>query len=113
MPLRKTAIAIPDELLSAVDRAARARHESRNRFVTRVLQKAVCARRDAEVTKRLNELFADADFAQAQSRARGERVGYSRNRLERRALVIRQGEVYWLHVGTPRARHRRGADRPW
>lgn len=68
MPLRKTAIAIPEDLLSAVDRAARARRESRNRFVTRVLEEAVRARRDAEVTKRLDELFADPDLAREQSR---------------------------------------------
>ncbi|PYO55887.1 MAG: hypothetical protein DMD83_17280, partial [Candidatus Rokuibacteriota bacterium] len=36
-PLRKTAIAVPHDLLAAVDRAARERHESRNRFVTLVL----------------------------------------------------------------------------
>jgi hypothetical protein len=58
MALRKTAIAVSDDLLIAVDRAARARKESRNRFVTRVLQFAVDARRDAEITRRLNELFA-------------------------------------------------------
>jgi metal-responsive CopG/Arc/MetJ family transcriptional regulator len=58
MALRKTAIAVPDDLLAAVDRAASERHESRNRFVTRVLQYAVSARRDAEITRRLNELFA-------------------------------------------------------
>ena len=57
MPLRKTAIAITDGLLSAVDQAAAARKESRNQFVTRVLELAVRARRDAEITKRLNELF--------------------------------------------------------
>jgi predicted transcriptional regulator len=68
MPLRKTAIAIPDDLLSAVDRAAQSRGESRNRFVTRVLQEAVHARRDAEVTKRLNELFADGGLAEEQAR---------------------------------------------
>jgi metal-responsive CopG/Arc/MetJ family transcriptional regulator len=68
MPLRKTAIAIPDDLLSAADRAAQARGESRNRFVTRVLQEAVHARRDADVTKRLNELFADAEIAREQAR---------------------------------------------
>lgn len=67
MPLRKTAIAVPDDLLLAVDRAARARHESRNRFVTRVLQEAVRARRDAEVTKRLNELFADSELSREQA----------------------------------------------
>ena len=72
MALRKTAIAIPDELLSAVDRAAQSRGESRNRFVTRVLQEAVRSRRDAEVTRRLNELFADGSLAQDQARTAGE-----------------------------------------
>jgi hypothetical protein len=72
MPLRKTAIAIPDDLLLAVDRAAQSRGESRNRFVTRVLQEAVHARRDAEVTRRLNELFADPDLAREQARTAGE-----------------------------------------
>lgn len=68
MPLRKTAIAVPDDLLAAVDRVARARRESRNQFVIRVLQHAVRARRDAEITRRLNELFAAPDLAQQQSR---------------------------------------------
>lgn len=68
MPLRKTAIAVSDDLLEAVDRVARARHETRNRFVTRVLQHAVRARRDAEITRRLNELFATPELAQRQSR---------------------------------------------
>lgn len=67
MSLRKTAIAIPDELLTAVDHAAQSRGESRNRFVTRVLQEAVRARRDADITKRLNELFADPQLAQEQT----------------------------------------------
>ncbi|HEX9820536.1 MAG TPA: hypothetical protein VGD07_13125 [Methylomirabilota bacterium] len=68
MPLRKTAIAVPDDLLAAVDRVARARRETRNRFVTRVLQHAVRARRDAEITRRLNELFAAPEVARKQSR---------------------------------------------
>lgn len=72
MPLRKTAIAIPDDLLSAVDRAADSRGESRNRFVTRVLQEAVRARRDAEVTERLNQLFADPELAREQARTAEE-----------------------------------------
>ncbi len=68
MPLRKTAIAISEDLLSAVDRAAQSRGESRNGFITLVLQAAVRAGRDAEITRRLNELFADADLVQEQSR---------------------------------------------
>jgi hypothetical protein len=66
MPLRKTAIAIPEDLLEAVDRAAEARHESRNRFVTHVLRLAVQARRDAEITRRLDECFADPALGSAQ-----------------------------------------------
>jgi metal-responsive CopG/Arc/MetJ family transcriptional regulator len=72
MPLRKTAIALPDNLLAAVDRAAESRGESRNRFVTRVLQEAVRARRDADVTKRLNELFTNVEDAQEQARTANE-----------------------------------------
>jgi hypothetical protein len=72
MPLRKTAIAVPDDLLVAVDRAARERRESRNRFVTRVLRYAVRARRDADITRRLNELFADAELAERQRQGASE-----------------------------------------
>jgi len=72
MPLRKTAIAVSDELLAAVDCAARQHHESRNRFVTRVLQCAVRARRDTNITRRLNELFATPDLAKRHSREASE-----------------------------------------
>lgn len=68
MPLRKTAIAVPDDLLNAIDRAARERRESRNQFVTRVLRYAVRARRDVEITRRLNELFDDSHLAGEQRR---------------------------------------------
>ena len=72
MPLRKTAIAISEDLLSAIDRAARSRGETRNRFVTRVLQEAVRARRDADVTRRLNDLFSDEELAREQARSASE-----------------------------------------
>ena len=67
MALRKTAIAVPDDLLAAVDRAARELNESRSRFVTRVLRHPVRARRDAEITRRLNGLFAESDLSKKQS----------------------------------------------
>lgn len=60
MPRRKTAIAIPEDLLEQVDAAARDRDESRSAFITRVLRVAMRARRDREITRRLDELFADA-----------------------------------------------------
>ena len=72
MSLRKVTIAISDELLAAVDLAARACGETRNRFVAHVLQEAVRARHDAEVTKRLNELFAEPEIAQEQARSASE-----------------------------------------
>ena len=72
MALRKTAIAIPEDLLAAVDRAAESRGETRNRFVTTVLKEAVRARRDADVTKRLNQLFAETDLAGEQLRTANE-----------------------------------------
>jgi len=75
MALRKTAIALPAELLTAVDRAARERHESRNRFVTRVLRSAVGARRDAEITRRLNDLFSDPQIDADQRRGASELDG--------------------------------------
>ena len=68
MAHRKTAIAVPAEILDEVDRAARARGESRSRLITRVLRLAVRARRDADVTRRLDALFADESLAEEQRR---------------------------------------------
>jgi metal-responsive CopG/Arc/MetJ family transcriptional regulator len=59
MALHKTAIAIPEDLLAEVDAAARDRSESRSAFITRVLRAAIKARRDRDITRRLDELFAD------------------------------------------------------
>ena len=75
MALRKTAIAIPDALLKAIDRAARQHRESRNRFVTRILRCAVAARRDAEITRRLNALFSSPDLANEQAQTAQELDG--------------------------------------
>jgi len=66
MAYAKTAIAVPEELLADVDRAARERGESRSKYITRVLRAAVRARRDADITRRLNELFAKEGVAAEQ-----------------------------------------------
>lgn len=68
MAHRKTAIAISQELLDAVDLAARERGQSRSAFISRVLRAAVKARRDAEITRRLDALFADDLVADAARR---------------------------------------------
>lgn len=55
---RKTAISVPAKLLAQVDRAARARGESRSQFIQRLLKEAVAARNDLEFTERLNAFLA-------------------------------------------------------
>jgi len=46
----------------------RARGESRSRFISRLLRLAVRARRDAEITRRLDALFADESLAKRHRR---------------------------------------------
>lgn len=65
MALHKTAIALPEPLLADVDRAATARGESRSAYITRILTIAVRARRDAEITRKLDEIFTDAGTKKA------------------------------------------------
>lgn len=72
MPARKTAIALPEALLADVDRAARERGESRSRYITRVLEVAVRTRRDAEITRKLDAIFADEALRGALTRDAGE-----------------------------------------
>ena len=69
MALHKTAIAVPAALLADVDRAATERGESRSAHITRVLSVAVRARRDAEITRKLDDLFADKRVKNAQRRS--------------------------------------------
>ncbi len=68
----KIAITIPEDVLSGVDTAAHERGESRSRFVSRVLRQALRARRDAEITRRLNELFKDEKIVAEQRRSTRE-----------------------------------------
>lgn len=68
MTTRKTAIAVPEELLARVDAIARERGQSRSRFINDVLREAVRARRDAEITRRLDALFAEPEVADEQRR---------------------------------------------
>jgi hypothetical protein len=79
--IRKTAIALPAELLDEVDRAARELGESRSRYIARILRCAVRARRHAAVTRRLDELFADPALAaeQRESAAEFDAAGSSWN----------------------------------
>ena len=79
MALHKTAVTIPEDLLAKVDEAAERRGESRSRYITRVLRAAVGARRDAEITNRLNALFADDKIREEQGRTTSEVQSYGVN----------------------------------
>ena len=68
MAMHKTAIAVPEALLAEVDRAATQRGESRSAYITRVLAVATRARRDAEITRKLDEIFAEERSKKAQRR---------------------------------------------
>lgn len=68
----KIALTVPEDVLQAVDAAARERGESRSGFVSRVLRAAMRARSDAEVTRRLDEIFADPAVAAEQVRVADE-----------------------------------------
>jgi metal-responsive CopG/Arc/MetJ family transcriptional regulator len=70
--IRRTAISLPAELLSDVDRAARDLGVSRSGYITRILRLAVRARCNAAITRRLDELFADAAVAAEQRRSAAE-----------------------------------------
>jgi hypothetical protein len=66
MAARKIAISVPEDVLRLVDRAARDRGMTRSGFISKALGRIARARRDAEVTRRLDELFADPEMAREQ-----------------------------------------------
>ena len=66
MPVHKIAISIPREVMVEVDRAARERGVARSRFISDVLRLVARARTDAEVTRRLDAVFADPRVAAEQ-----------------------------------------------
>jgi len=68
MSSSKIAITVPEDVLVAVDAAAKERGESRSGFISLVLRAAMRARRDAAITRRLNELFMNEDTVAEQRR---------------------------------------------
>ena len=79
MAAKKFAISVPAEVMDEVDRAAADRKITRSRFIADVLKQAARARSDAEITRRLNEVFADraADAEQRATARALQRAGKS------------------------------------
>lgn len=68
MGARKFAISIPEEVMEQIDEAAARRGITRSRFISDVLRTAARARTDAEITRRLDEVFSDPEVAREQRR---------------------------------------------
>ena len=68
MAVKKFAISVPEDVMKDVDRAARSFGVTRSRFIADVLKKVADARRNAEITRRVSELFEDPEIAAEQSR---------------------------------------------
>jgi metal-responsive CopG/Arc/MetJ family transcriptional regulator len=74
MGVHKFAISVPEEVMARVDEAAQRRGVTRSRFITDVLRKVARAQRDADITRRLDELFGRPDVAREQRRSSRELV---------------------------------------
>ena len=84
MAAKKIAISVPEEVLTAVDRAAAERSVTRSRFITDVLRRVAAARTDAEVRRRVDELFSDPRIA-----------GEQRETARAGAAALRDSESEW------------------
>ncbi|MEZ4273568.1 MAG: hypothetical protein R3C68_19660 [Myxococcota bacterium] len=61
MATQKATIALPEELLIAVDKAAQECGSSRSGFISMILRKALRAKQDAAIARQLDDLFAKAE----------------------------------------------------
>ena len=59
MSSKKLAISLPEDVLALVDDSARRKGMTRSGYIAAVLRRVAGARADAEVTRRINALFAD------------------------------------------------------
>lgn len=66
MATKKFAISVPEDVMAQVDGAAADRGITRSRFITEMLRRVASARTDAEIRRRVNEVFADPDVAEEQ-----------------------------------------------
>jgi metal-responsive CopG/Arc/MetJ family transcriptional regulator len=66
MAARKFAISVPEEVIHEVDQAAKRRGMTRSGFITDVLSQVARARTDAEIARRVNDLFSDREIAREQ-----------------------------------------------
>jgi metal-responsive CopG/Arc/MetJ family transcriptional regulator len=66
MAMKKIAISLPEPLPERVDRLAASRGESRSHLIATVLDRVARAKRDRDVTARIDEILADGTLAAEQ-----------------------------------------------
>ena len=67
MPVRKIAISLPEDVLLQVDRQAKRSKTTRSGWITHVLSEVSRASTRAEITERINHLFAEPETVEEQS----------------------------------------------
>jgi len=66
MAMKKIAISLPEPVLERVDELAASRGESRSRLMATVLDRVARAKRDRDITARIDTLLADGTLAAEQ-----------------------------------------------
>ncbi len=67
MAAKKFAISVPSEVMDEVTEAAAQQGLSRSAYIVQVLRKVAGARKDAEISRRINELFQEPSIAAEQA----------------------------------------------
>ena len=72
MPMRKIAISLPEPVLKSVDQLAAQRKESRSRVIATLLSRLAHAKRDRDIARQIDALFADEEVVVEQKRTAEE-----------------------------------------
>ena len=72
MAATKFAISVPTEVMQEVDRAAEARGITRSRFISEVLRRVARAKRDDDISRRIEAVLSDPELAEEQSTTAAE-----------------------------------------
>lgn len=66
MATKQFAISVSEEVICELDHAAKRRGMTRSGFIAGVLSQVARARSDAEIARRVNELFSDQEITREQ-----------------------------------------------
>lgn len=72
MPMRKIAISLPEPVLKTVDQLAAQRKESRSRVIATLLSRLTRAKRDRDIARQIDALFAEEEVIAEQKRTADE-----------------------------------------